>query len=229
MPVEVRMVLLGAPGAGKGTQAKRLAKEYGVPHISTGDMFRNALAQETPLGLEVQPFLKAGRLVPDSLTIRLLEERLTLGDTAKGFLLDGYPRSGPQAMALEHLLDRIGRPLDTALYLVVPDEELVARLTERRFCPVCGAIYNLRFQPPKQDERCDNEAHGPVRLERRPDDVEETVRRRLQVFHEETEPVVAFYEKASLLACIDGAGATPDEVTERVHALLKSRGVAVPK
>lgn len=227
MPVEVRMVLLGAPGAGKGTQARRLAVEYGVPHISTGDMFREALEHETPLGCEVRPYLEAGRLVPDGLTTKVLERRLALPDAAKGFLLDGYPRSEPQAEALQGLLEKNACALDVALFLAVPDEELVSRLTERRFCPVCGAIYNMRFKPPRRDESCDSEAHEPTPLARRPDDLEDTVRRRLKVFHEETEPVVSFYERNGLLARVDAAMAGPDEVTERIHALLKVKGVAV--
>lgn len=226
MPADARLVLLGAPGAGKGTQAKRLAAAYGVRHISTGDMFRAEVEADTALGREVKAFLDSGRLVPDELTVRLLERRLQEAP-ASGFLLDGFPRTEAQARALDRLLERLGRPLDLVVLLAVPDEELVSRLTARRQCPQCGAIYNMRFAPPRNDEICDElDRHGEVKLVRRSDDDEETVRRRLEVFHENTEPVIGYYRRADLLTAVE-AGADPETVFERILEVLEKKGVVL--
>jgi len=227
MPSDVRLALLGAPGAGKGTQARRIAGTHGVPHVSTGDMFRAEAEAGSAIGREVEEYLESGRLVPDGLTIRLLEQRLRQPDVAGGFLLDGFPRTVPQAEALDGLLERLVQALDAVLLLDVPDEEIVERLTARRQCPVCGAIYNLRYAPPREGEWCDRvDLHGSVRLVQRPDDAEETVRRRLAVYHENTEPLAARYRAAGLLAVVDAAGGGPEEVFQRVQSALEQKGVS---
>jgi adenylate kinase len=225
MSTDVRLVMLGAPGAGKGTQAKRLAAALEAPHVSTGDMFRAEVEAKSDLGREADEYLRAGRLVPDELTVRLLERRLQ-ESRSEGFVLDGFPRTEAQARALDALLERLGRPLDTVLLLEVPDEDLVDRLVSRRQCPACGAIYNVRFAPPREDEVCDNAgAHGPVRLVRREDDNEVTVRRRLAVYHEATEPVIAYYREAGLLETVPAGDAGPDEVYRRIQEILRQNGV----
>ena len=173
----MQLILLGLPGAGKGTQAAKVRDEFGIPHISTGDMFRAAIAAESKLGLEVKEYLDSGRLVPDDLTIQVVQSRLGQGDTDKGFLLDGFPRTLEQATALDAMLAEIGRELDVALYIHVPQEVLLARLTGRRLCRSCGATYHVVFQPPKVDGICDI-CGGE--LYQRSDDTEEAVATRLR-------------------------------------------------
>lgn len=205
-----RVVLLGPPGAGKGTQARVLALRLGVPHVSTGDLFRWHVSQETPLGRKAREYLERGLLVPDEITVSMVAEKMD----GRGFVLDGFPRNLAQARALEEILRRRGEELDAALLLEVPEEELVERLSGRRVCAVCGRNYHLRFQPPPGG-RC---SCGGELLERE-DDREEVVRRRIRVYREETSPLVEFYEGRGKLIRVDGLG-DPDEVSSRILAAL---------
>jgi len=200
------LILLGPPGAGKGTQAKRLSAELGLPHVSTGDLFRENRAQGTPLGKQAEDYMGRGELVPDGLVLDMLFDRVERPDCASGFLLDGFPRTLPQAAALE---DRLGdRFTVRALSLEVPEAELVSRLTGRLTCRACGTMFHSRFSPPKAEGRCD--ACGG-QLYQREDDSEEVVRNRLEVYREQTLPLIEFYSQRSLLAAVDGARA-PEEV-----------------
>lgn len=196
-----RLLLLGAPGAGKGTQADMLCKTFGVPHIATGDMFRAAKAVGTPTGLIAKQYMDKGELVPDDVTIRLVEERLSQPDVALGYILDGFPRTPAQAAALDDLLARLGQRLDAVVKLTVPREELLRRLTGRRICPHCNANYHMVFAPPKKEGVCDRCRHGLVQRE---DDSDATVAHRLDVYHDSTRPLIAFYEKKGLLHRVDG-------------------------
>lgn len=211
----MQLILLGLPGAGKGTQAAKVRDEYGIPHISTGDMFRAAIAAESKLGLEVKEYLDTGRLVPDDLTIQVVQSRLSQGDTDKGFLLDGFPRTLDQATALDAMLAKIGRELDAALYIHVPQEVLLARLTGRRLCRSCGATYHVVFQPPKVDGICDI-CGGE--LYQRSDDTEEAVATRLQQYAQ-TAPLVEYYRERGLLRQVDGQRPI-DAVYQEVKGIL---------
>jgi len=193
----VRLVFLGPPGAGKGTQAKRLAAARGLLHLSTGDMLRDAIAKGTPTGKRAQEFVDKGFLVPDEVVDALVAERLARPDAAEGWILDGYPRNQSQAQALGAL----GAELSAVLYLDVDDERLVQRISGRRSCPKCGAVYHLRAEPPRKEGVCD--ACGTVLVQRK-DDREKVVRDRLEVYHRNTAPLVRFYEEAGLLRRIDG-------------------------
>lgn len=210
----MRMVLLGPPGAGKGTQAKRLAEHYGIPHISTGDMFRKHVRQETPLGQKAKSYMDAGELVPDDVVLGMLLEELE--EAPDGFILDGFPRTIPQAEALERALEDGARPLHAALTLRVPDDIAVERLAGRRTCARCHRSYNLALQPPQVPDVCD-ECGGELVL--RDDDREETVRRRLEVYHRDTEPLEDFYRARGLLREVDAVGRV-EEITDRAIALL---------
>ena len=196
-----RLLLLGAPGAGKGTQAEMLTKTFGVPHIATGDMFRAAKAAGTPTGMLAKQYMDKGELVPDDITIRLVEERLSQPDAAQGYILDGFPRTPKQAAALDALLARLGQSLDAVVKLTVPRDELLRRLTGRRVCPKCNANYHMVFAPPKKDTVCDRDGH---KLAQREDDSDATVAHRLDVYHDSTRPLIAFYEKKGLLHRVDG-------------------------
>lgn len=203
------LILLGGPGAGKGTQAKKLMEVAGFPQISTGDMLRAAVGQGTELGRKAKEFMDAGQLVPDSVVIGLVEERLGNDDCQQGFMLDGFPRTVPQAEALGELLTKMGRSIDHVVLFDVADEELVARITGRRTCGACGAIYHLRYSPPPKANTC---KCGAEDLRQRDDDTEETVRKRLAAYHEQTAPLVAYYEGRGVLKRIPGEGKGPDEV-----------------
>ncbi|MDQ0190425.1 adenylate kinase [Alicyclobacillus cycloheptanicus] len=211
----MQLMMLGLPGAGKGTQAARLSEAYGIPHISTGDMFRAAIAAQTPLGREAQKYLDSGRLVPDELTIGIVRERLQEPDTANGFVLDGFPRTLPQAEALDDTLKSLHKPLDCVLYIHVPQEVLLARLTGRRVCKSCGATYHLVYQPPNVEGRCDR-CGGE--LYQRPDDTEEAVATRLQVYSQ-TAPLVDYYRARNLLRQVDGEQSI-DAVYADIHHVL---------
>lgn len=211
----MQVVMLGLPGAGKGTQAVRIAEEFGVPHISTGDMFRAAISAGTSLGREVKSYLDSGRLVPDELTIRVVAERLRQSDAADGFVLDGFPRTLPQATALEQLLADLKKPLQFALYVHVPEDILLARLTGRRICKDCGATYHVVFHPPAQEGRCDN-CGGE--LYQRSDDTEAAVKTRLEQYAQ-TAPLVEFYQERDILHQIDGQQGI-DEVYRDIRAIL---------
>jgi adenylate kinase len=212
------IVLLGGPGSGKGTQAKKLVDTLGIPQISTGDIFRNALKEGTPMGLKAKTYMDKGELVPDDVVIGVVEERLTKPDLDKGFMLDGFPRTVPQAEALDLMMDRINKKIDHAILVEVPDEELVKRLSGRYTCtnPDCGAMYHVMFSPPKQEGVCDKCGSS---LYQRDDDTEATARERLAIYNEQTAPVVGYYEKKGLLRRVDGMGPI-DEVFERIKSVL---------
>ncbi len=207
----MRLIFIGPPGAGKGTQAARLVESYGIPHISTGDMFRAAVKAGTPMGQEADRFMKLGQLVPDEVTIGMLRERISQDDAKRGFLLDGFPRTEPQARALEAALDLDGVKLDGVLVLEVADDLIVNRIVGRRSDPVTGAIYHLEFSPPPP-EIAD-------RLVHRKDDTESACRERLDAYHRYTAPVVPFYTARGLVRRVDGVG-DPDDVTARIAAAL---------
>lgn len=196
-------ILVGLPGAGKGTQAVNLVSKYQIPHISTGDMFRAALKNETPLGLEAKKFMDRGELVPDEVTIGIVRERLQEDDCQKGFLLDGFPRTIPQAKALDDILESLKMKLDGVISIEVPEEELLKRLSGRRVCKGCGATFHVMFNPPKNEGVC--EVCGGVLIQR-DDDKEETVKNRLDVNRDKTQVLKEYYAKAGLLKEIDGTG-----------------------
>lgn len=213
----LNVVLLGAPGAGKGTQAERIVAEFGLPHISTGDMLRAAVAAGTPMGREAAKYMEAGTLVPDAVVVGVVRERLAEPDASEGFLLDGFPRTIAQAEQLDELLAAEGRAITHVVLIEVPDEELVQRIAGRRSCGRCGKLYNVTFDPPKVEGVCD--ACGGE-LVQRADDNEETVRRRLAVYHEQTAPLVDYYRRRGVLHRAYGGGKTPDEVYAQVRAAL---------
>jgi len=212
----MNLILMGPPGAGKGTQAKLLLAEFQVPQISTGDILREAVKAGTELGKKAGPLMAEGKLVPDDLVIGVAEERLKKPDCAKGFVLDGFPRTIPQAEALEAMLARLGKKIDKVISIEVDDKVIVERMGGRRSCPKCGAVFHVTANPPKAEGVCD--ACGTA-LVRRPDDDPETVQERLTVYAKKTAPLKAFYEQRGLLAKIDGVGAT-DAVFGHIKAAL---------
>lgn len=214
---QMNVVLLGAPGAGKGTQAERIVAEFGLPHISTGEMLRAAVAQDTPLGREAQRHMQAGELVPDEVVVGIIRERLAQPDAAAGFLLDGFPRTLAQAEALDGMLSDAGRRLTHVVVLEVPEQELVERLSGRRMCRDCGKGYHLVFDLPSKPGVCD--ACGGE-LYQRADDNEETVRNRLVVYARQTEPLIDYYREQGLVSTAYGGGRMPDEVWQDVRAVL---------
>lgn len=197
----MRLVLLGPPGAGKGTQAAKISERLGIPHISTGDMFRQAIKEGTDLGRQAEKYLSSGGLVPDAVTIGLVQERLERPDCCQGFLLDGFPRTVAQAEALDTWLAGRGTGLDAVINIAVPREELMERLTGRRVCRRCGATYHLQYNPPRVTGKCDI-CGG--KLLQRADDTAATVARRLDVYSEQTAPLIAYYRERGLLREIDG-------------------------
>ena len=212
----MRLILLGPPGGGKGTQAKRLAKEFGLVHLATGDLFRAAMAAQTPLGRSARQYISRGNLVPDDIVNGMVREWLQQHQGVQ-FVFDGYPRTGQQAEALESMTRELGMPLEMAIDLKVPDEVIVNRAVGRLVCSNCGAIYHLTSKPPKLMGVCDL-CRGV--LEAREDDQPSTVRHRLAVYHRITEPVRLFYEVRGLLRQVDGVG-SPEEVYGRLHSMLK--------
>ncbi len=208
----LKIVLLGAPGAGKGTQAVRMAQEMGIPHISTGDIFRKNLREGTELGQKVQEYLNSGALVPDELTCEIVADRLQEPDCANGYILDGFPRSLPQAEMLTEFLAKLGQKIEAAVNIAVPDDVIVERLTARRSDPETGAVYNLKFNPPPQ-EIAD-------KLIQREDDKPETVKSRLATYYETTEPIIAYYDKQGVLKNVPGADASPDEIYQSIIDVL---------
>jgi adenylate kinase len=212
----MNIVLVGAPGAGKGTQAARMVARYAMPHISTGDIFRKAVADGTPLGLEAKKFMDAGELVPDEVVIGIVAERLSEADATDGFILDGFPRTLAQADALDAALAAAGRELDAVVLVDVPRKELVSRLTSRRQCRDCGRIYNVRVAPPAVEGVCDA-CGGEVY--QRDDDTVETVTNRLDVYESQTEPLVAYYRDKGVLRAVDGTGPIDDVFGEIVEVL----------
>lgn len=213
----MNLILLGLPGAGKGTQAARITKKYDLPHISTGDMFRAAMKNETELGKEAKKYMDAGDLVPDQVTNGIVEERLDEDDAQTGFLLDGYPRTINQAQALEDMLEDKGRSLDTVLYIQVDKEILLERLTGRFICSNCGATYHKTNKQPEKEGVCD--VCGSTDFYQRDDDKPETVKRRIQVNEDQTNDLVDFYKDRGIVARVDGQG-DPNDVFEDVKEIL---------
>jgi len=212
----MRLILLGPPGAGKGTQAKLLTGRLGIPQVSTGDILRQAVAHGTELGREAKSFMDRGALVPDEVVIGIIEERLRKPDCARGYILDGFPRTLPQAEALARALTSLHASMDRVLSVEVPEEDLVKRLTGRRVCRGCGNMYHVDTGPPRKAGCCDTCGDS---LYQRDDDKEETIRHRLRVYKEQTQPLVAYYEGLGLLERIDGQG-TVEEISQRVHRAL---------
>ncbi len=214
----MNLILLGLPGAGKGTQAAYIVEEYHVPHISTGDMFRAAIKEQTDLGKEANAYMEKGDLVPDEVTNGILKERLSQADTAEqGFLLDGYPRTLNQAEALDQNLQAAGRSLDGVVYIEVDPDLLMERLTGRIICSECGASYHKLFNPPKEEGVC--EACGSTDFYQRDDDKPETVKRRIEVNGKQTQELLDYYADRGLVLTVDGSG-TPDQVFEGVKEQL---------
>lgn len=213
----VRLVLVGPPGAGKGTQAQFVAAHLAVPQISTGDIFRANVSQGTPLGQEAKKFMDAGDLVPDEVTIAMVKDRLSEKDTERGFLLDGFPRTVPQAEELDRILAEMGNKLDVVLELVVDDDEVVRRLSGRRTCRNCGHNWHVDFDPPSKEGVCDIDGGE---LFQRDDDQPETIRHRLEVYAEQTAPLIGYYAQQGILVGIDATGPV-DDVTERASAALR--------
>lgn len=199
--VKMKIIMLGAPGAGKGTQAKMIAEKYGHPHISTGDIFRANIKNGTELGKEAKEYMDKGLLVPDELTVRLLLDRVAQDDCKNGYVLDGFPRTIPQAEVLDEKLSELGEKVDYAINVDVPDENIVNRMSGRRACLNCGATYHIVSIPPKKEGICD--VCGSE-LVLRDDDRPETVQNRLKVYHEQTQPLIDFYEKKGVLRSVDG-------------------------
>ncbi len=212
----MQIIFIGPPGSGKGTQAKRLADSHAIPHISTGDMLREAVAEGTELGRQAAPIMASGGLVSDDLMIGIIKDRLAKPDAQKGFILDGFPRTVIQAEKLDNLVGNAKENL-RVLQLLVPDEVIVRRVALRRSCSNCGAVYHLENNPPASDSVCDR---CGTELTARPDDNEEAMRKRLEAFHRQTLPVATFYKAKSLLREVDGMGPV-DEVFERIEKSLQ--------
>ncbi|HEY4128052.1 MAG TPA: adenylate kinase [Gammaproteobacteria bacterium] len=212
----MRIVLLGAPGSGKGTQAKLLTEKYRIPHVSTGDLLRANLAAGTPLGLQAKAAMDSGQLVSDDLVLAIIRERLKNPDAKKGFILDGFPRNIPQANALDSMLRNIGQPLDAAILMEVDFDILMQRLTGRRTCENCGAAYNVYTNPPRLEDQCDR-CGGP--LHHRADDNEETIGNRLRVYESQTKPLIGYYRDQGRIETVDAVGEVKD-ILKRMIAVL---------
>ena len=197
----MKIIMLGAPGAGKGTQAKKIADKYQVPHISTGDIFRANIKEGTELGKEAKTYMDAGQLVPDELTVKILLDRVAKDDCKDGYVLDGFPRTIPQAEVLDEALTKLGDKIDFAIDVDVPDENIVRRMGGRRACVTCGATYHIEHVPPKKDGICDT---CGSELILRDDDKPETVSNRLKVYHDQTQPLIDFYTEKGVLKSVDG-------------------------
>lgn len=212
----MRLVLLGAPGAGKGTQAKKLIDKYGIPQISTGDILRKAVADGTPLGKEAKSFMDKGELVPDSVVIGLVKERLGQDDCKKGFILDGFPRNTSQAETLDGTLAGVGMPLEVALSVDVDFDVLLKRLTGRRTCKQCGQMFNIYFSPSSKEGVCDKCGGA---LYQRDDDKEETIKKRLDVYRAQTEPLIGYYAAKGILKRVEGVG-NIEEIFRKICSIL---------
>lgn len=218
----MRVVFLGAPGVGKGTQASLVASRFGQPKISTGDMLRSAVSQKTPLGLKAEGYMDQGQLLPDAIVVELVKEKLAEPMCAKGFLLDGFPRTVPQAEQLSALLDAKGQGLDRVINFRVPREQVVRRLTGRRSCSKCEAVYQVELAPPAREGICDR---CGAALIRRSDDERETVEARLSVYEQQTAPLIEYYRRKGLLSEVDGSGKIED-VQQRLLGVLSASGLA---
>lgn len=219
----MRLVIMGPPGAGKGTQSALISSKYGIPHVSTGDMFREILKRSDDLANRIRKYVESGELVPDELVVEMVRDRICRPDCERGFILDGFPRTVAQAEALDRMLESAGKELNAALYLRVSEEAVVRRLSRRRVCESCGAIYHLDYNPPKRPRVCDR-CGG--RLIQRDDDREEVIRERLRVYHEQTEPLINYYGEKGLLVEIDGCKEIHEvwEDVQRVLDPLASQG-----
>jgi len=214
----MRLIFLGAPGVGKGTQAKKIMAKYSIPQISTGDILRAALKDGTPLGLKAKSYMEKGELVPDGIIIDMIRERFHDSDTTRGFILDGFPRSLPQAEALDTMLEELRRPLDAVIDIEVPEGDIIKRLTSRRVCRRCGRVFNMATSPPSDHEVCED--GGECDIYQREDDQEETIRNRLGVYMRQTAPLISFYEKKSLLKRVDGR-VEPERVEESIVGIIE--------
>ena len=214
----MKIIMLGAPGAGKGTQAKKIAEQYSIPHISTGDIFRANIKNNTELGQKAKTYMDKGELVPDSLVVDLIMDRFKEADCANGYVLDGFPRTNPQAEALDDALKANGEKVDFAINVEVPDENIINRMSGRRACVGCGATYHIKYNPTKVEGVCD--ACGE-KLILRDDDKPETVKNRLSVYHEQTQPLIDYYNKAGVLAEVDGTKDMEDVFKDIVNILGK--------
>lgn len=210
------IVMLGAPGAGKGTQAAMICEKYGLPHVSTGDIFRSNIKNGTELGKKAKGYMDQGKLVPDELTIQLLLDRVAQDDCKDGYILDGFPRTIPQADALTKALAELGQKVDAAIDVEVPDENIIRRMSGRRSCPKCGASYHIEYIPPKKEGICD--VCGSTLIQR-DDDKPETVKQRLAVYHDQTQPLISYYEKAGVLNKVDGTKDKDDVFADIVSIL----------
>lgn len=222
--MSLRIVLLGPPGAGKGTQAKRITSAYNAPHISTGDIFRSYVNNETEVGKKIADYLRKGKLVPDTLACEVVAERLSHEDCRVGYILDGFPRTVVQAQALDKILAERGEVIDVAIDIAVNDEDIVERLSARRSCPQCGKIFNLKFGPMTEDGCCDEADCQDVALIQRDDDREGTIRDRLKVYHDDTEPIIDYYEGLGLRHSVSGDKMSPDDVATRIEEILTVTG-----
>ena len=212
----MKIILLGPPGAGKGTQAKFISEEYSIPHISTGDIFRKNISDKTPLGIEAKEYLDKGQLVPDEVTINIVKDRLSMDDCKNGFLLDGFPRTVYQAEALDSFLNENDNKIDVVLLIDVPKELIFDRMTGRRICPSCGASYHVKFNPPKLKGKCDVCNNDIIQ---RKDDTESTVKDRLDVYEKQTEPLISYYKEQGVISTIDGSGEI-EQVFQRAKSVL---------
>jgi adenylate kinase len=212
----MKIIMLGAPGAGKGTQAIMISEKYGIPHISTGDIFRANIKNGTELGKKAREYMDQGLLVPDELTCDLVVDRISRDDCSKGYILDGFPRTIPQAQALDRALERMETSIDYAIDVDVPDENIVNRMSGRRACPGCGATYHVMFRAPKTEGICDECGE---KLIVRADDQPETVQKRLTVYHDQTQPLIDYYDKKGILKTVDGTKHV-DEVFGDITAIL---------
>jgi adenylate kinase len=217
----MNLILLGPPGAGKGTQAQKIVDKYHVPQISTGDILRAAVKGSTPLGVKAKGFMDQGQLVPDQIVIGIVEDRLKQEDCHPGFILDGFPRTIPQAEALEPILAKIGKTIDHVINIEVESQELIRRLTGRRTCKNCGAMFHVLFQPPKKEGICDR-CGGT--LYQRADDKEETIRTRLKEYGVQTSPLIEYYRRKKTLRSVQGAGG-PDQIFDQITRLLEATPV----
>ncbi len=212
----MKIIMLGAPGAGKGTQAQMIAKEKGIPHISTGDIFRANIKEGTDLGKEAKTYMDQGKLVPDELTVRILLDRVSKDDCKNGYVLDGFPRTIPQANVLDEELKKLNDHVDFAINVDVPDENIVNRMSGRRACPKCGATYHIKHVPPKKEGICDKCGENLVL---RDDDKPETVKKRLSVYHEQTQPLIEYYTEKGILKTVDGT-VDPEIVFAAINDIL---------
>ncbi len=212
----MKIIMLGAPGAGKGTQASRIAEKYQIPHVSTGDIFRANIKNGTDLGKEAKKYMDQGQLVPDELTVRILLDRVAQDDCKNGYVLDGFPRTIPQAEVLDAELSKLGTKVDYAVNVEVPDENIIGRMSGRRACLKCGATYHLEYLRPKTEGICDN---CGSELVLRDDDKPETVKKRLTVYHDQTQPLIDYYTEQGVLKTVDGT-VSPEQVFQAIENIL---------